>query len=93
MATLMEFMADRHVAAECPQCGQDNWARAPMTPETKSIDNAVGVGLPMIDDRSVLSVHSYIPMLALLCLNCGYLRQFAWGVVEDWKKERAQNDQ
>lgn len=89
MAQLMEFMKDRHVVEECPQCGQNNWSRMPFTPTTGSIDNASGVGLSTLTDTSSMDpAGTYLPMLALLCLNCGYLRQFVWAVVEEWKKGR-----
>lgn len=92
IAELMQFMQDRHVKAECPQCGQNNWTRLPAPPGTTNLDNSTGVGLSITNDKSTVDLGgSYLPMLALMCLNCGYLRQFTWAIVEIWKHGRTKN--
>lgn len=92
VAEVFEFMHARKVHLECPECGKNQWGRLPIATDTESLDNISGVALHVIDDKSAIDpIGAYIPMVAMMCRNCGYIRQFMWGMIEDWKRERAKN--
>jgi predicted RNA-binding Zn-ribbon protein involved in translation (DUF1610 family) len=61
----MNVMTSRGVDAQCPACGEDDWAHG---------DHLLG--LQLVDENRNLKPTGGVAAAGFVCRNCGYLRLF-----------------
>ena len=70
-----------HVGGECPVCGENAWR----------IEDYLISG-PLFSERPIALVTSVFPMVAMVCSNCAYVRQFMAMQLGLLKEEQPENE-
>jgi hypothetical protein len=77
---LSQFLAAKKVSTKCPHCSSDNW----LMMEGGDIR---GLALPTMGTNSKPSPR-FMPVMPLVCTNCGYFWPIVRGNVQEWLEER-----
>ena len=75
---IADFFADKSISAECPSCGQNNWNTC------TEISGDIPVLFSLSDTLDLRLGPNAIPLIALICNNCGFVRSHARQVIYDW---------
>ena len=78
---MIAFMRERKINASCPRCPTTSW-------RVIESEEGRGAGWQMYTSDGKLSL-SVLPVVPLVCQNCGYVWPIARQVIEDWMGERA----
>ena len=81
---LMGFMRARSINASCPRCPVVDW-RIMESDETR------GLAWSIMDGSGTLT-SNILPVIPLICRNCGYVWPIARQTVESWMDSRGDND-
>lgn len=82
---LAAYFESKGAKGDCPVCNTDNWAVTPVAGpdgEFQAGEIALEVSAQMV--RS----HSWVPVLPVVCQNCGFLRMHHTFWIQKWLGEQ-----
>lgn len=82
---LSAYFTAKDVKNGCPMCGTDDWSVTPIAGPDGQIQ--AGEILLEISAQMVKSL-SWVPVLPLVCQNCGFLRMHHTFWIQKWLAER-----
>lgn len=83
---IADFFADKSIPAECPSCGDNNWNTC------AQIEDDVPVLIALSDTLGLRFGPRAIPLFALICNNCGFVRTYARQVIYSWLKAKEEKE-
>ena len=75
---VLDFFADKHVSPLCGSCKKNDWFIC------RDIDGNIPVLFTLSPELQLMFGPRSIPIIALLCNNCGYIRTYNRQVFVDW---------
>lgn len=73
---LFEYMKAKKVDVSCPRCPSTDW-------QMMETDGSRGVALPVLGGDGVITA-AILPVLPIICRNCGFLWPVARQKIEEW---------
>ncbi|MFM0243822.1 hypothetical protein [Paraburkholderia sediminicola] len=82
---LSAYFDAKGVKDGCPLCGTDSWSVTPAA----GPDGAIEAGEVALEvTLQLVKTNSWVPMLPLVCQNCGFLRMHHTHWIQKWLEER-----
>lgn len=77
---LLAFMREKKINASCPRCPSIDW-------RIMESDDARGLAISILDGDGNVTTN-ILPIIPIICRNCGYVWPIARQTVEEWMEER-----
>jgi predicted nucleic-acid-binding Zn-ribbon protein len=81
-AEITAYLQEKTKHADCPTCGTNNW----------TVMSAVEVGITLMFIKRLhetpQSPRESVPVITIVCSNCGHLKHYAGLMIGEWKAKR-----
>jgi hypothetical protein len=82
LTEIQRFAAEKRLRLTCIECASNQW-------EVSGNDNALSIGLPVqVPSQPFVLPTPQLPLVVMICMNCGSPRFFVKQVILDWSSAR-----